>query len=310
MPADTSDQDFLRSKDVAVFIHDSADEYIDQWSRALEKAGTLDNLLGHAPFRLRFTGWNWGGFLFAPFWLAYRKLWTLLLIVVTVGLTPSFFDISGPFSYAPGVLMGFIMGVWGNTLYLKHVRARVNEVRHLTTDEDARTILLSKAGGTSWGGVVAVLVGVLAAGIAEDWVSNLGDETAIASVSDVDTSSFLPEWVAEIDGVWQDGDGKQMLIHVREDKAFLYDLRGESPLKLYPKIVALDEANDSIIFSAQSAANGTNDDLLWTLRKEWNDDKTKFSLRLMVPNQAAEDLSYVRPVLENEAAEIIPQGSQ
>ncbi|WP_052342626.1 DUF2628 domain-containing protein [Bacillus sp. EB01] len=109
-------------------------------------------------------GWNWAAFFAGMFWLGYRKMYKIVLIILGAFLA---FDIisliiNNPIldemNYSIGIVTSVILGMSGNYYYYKNAQDKIKNVKNLlphnpTGQEDA----LRKQGGSSWGGVFIVL---------------------------------------------------------------------------------------------------------------------------------------------------------
>src|SRR5437870_11505904 len=110
----------ITKEEIAAFVGDNADYYRTQWTPLMEgKKGT------------RF---NWVAFLFGGFWLPYRKMYkpALILYVVIcleVILEETRFKEVKPFGNFIFLIIGLILGAFGNRLYFNHATAAITQVR-------------------------------------------------------------------------------------------------------------------------------------------------------------------------------------
>ncbi|ALC89286.1 hypothetical protein AM500_05415 [Bacillus sp. FJAT-18017] len=109
-------------------------------------------------------GWNWAAFFAGMFWLGYRKMYKIVLIILGAFLA---FDIisliiNNPIldemNYSIGIVTSVVLGMSGNYYYYKNAQDKIKNVKTLlphnpTGQED----VLRKQGGSSWGGVFIVL---------------------------------------------------------------------------------------------------------------------------------------------------------
>jgi len=121
------------------------------------------------------TSWNWSSFFLGIGWLGYRKMYKPVLIIALIFLLVDvllyFFEsmIFGSSSFlftlsnGLGIGLGVVLGLYGNTLYQKHVRKNTIQIRSSYDDTQKRNFMLRHKGGTSVGGVfaaIAIMLGV------------------------------------------------------------------------------------------------------------------------------------------------------
>ena len=112
------------------------------------------------------TSWNWCSFLFGPYWLVYRKMYLLavLLLVIPMVVTGTLEGIGyalfedGSFvlnSLASliGIAIAVLMGLFGNYIYKVHADKKINELL-----SQGNSIGISAAGGTNVVGVVVMVL--------------------------------------------------------------------------------------------------------------------------------------------------------
>lgn len=106
--------------------------------------------------------WNWAAFLFGPFWLAYRRMyWQFGVFIVGIGALPVTEALIGrhvphhvalPMIYAATI----VLALYGNQFYKWHAEATIRRLRDYHWSPETVTDSLSRCGGTSWLGVVAM----------------------------------------------------------------------------------------------------------------------------------------------------------
>ncbi|WP_412676188.1 DUF2628 domain-containing protein [Bacillus paramycoides] len=112
--------------------------------------------------------WNWGAFIFPHFWLAYRKMYKLFIILTLIGvptlITPVFIDMPMWIDFIIYVGTMLFTGWQGNRLYYKHI------VRILHKAEDVpdykKEYYLQSKGGAHIGvmlGLQAIVIAVFGA---------------------------------------------------------------------------------------------------------------------------------------------------
>ncbi|MDR1982674.1 MAG: DUF2628 domain-containing protein [Holosporaceae bacterium] len=109
--------------------------------------------------------WNWGAFIGGPFWLAYRKMYLyssvcLILIVplLIIMLLPNNAEHSSQLEQdvrhailaASRILVillqlffSLILGIWGNNLYYRHIRKKIEKGYHLCKGYEATGIFVA-----------------------------------------------------------------------------------------------------------------------------------------------------------------------
>ncbi len=129
------------------FVGENADYYWSKWNAAQNP--------------LKRAGWNWSAFLAGFFWLGYRKMYVEVWMFAALFLA---FDIAEfllqiPFSKSLGIIVSSVLGMGGNTLYLKHMQKKIAllTAQNLTAQET--DVALAETGGASWRGVgISVLI--------------------------------------------------------------------------------------------------------------------------------------------------------
>lgn len=330
MSENTTDQEFLVSGDVATFVQSNVSFYLPRWTKALTKRGSLEGVLGKAPLfiRTKMSGWNWGAFLVPPLWLAYRKMWGYTAFAVVLILGAVIFDAltGNQVSGAVGAV-GFTLGLYGNTLYLRHVRDRVREIQSLSPDLAVQKQMLANAGGTSWIaalGVLALVVGVrvvverraelpaMLAGLSDAGPNQAEVRTAAtiakaeASPVQVDVPNWRP-WLSDFNGLWQDGEGSQFRFSLESYRLLIDDPQDAGTKVISVQIIGADDANDSVTFNIQMQTEGEAAPFYseWTFRKQWNDAHTRFTLMILLAGQPPAELSYVRQLFPAEIAAMV-----
>lgn len=105
---------------------------------------------------------NYAALFFGLFWMAYRKMyWQVALAVGALGVMWTTLGLAGASSSnATAVSCGIagLFGAAGNYWYRQHVDRLILRERARTSELGRLTAALTHAGGTSWGGPVAVAV--------------------------------------------------------------------------------------------------------------------------------------------------------
>jgi hypothetical protein len=94
------------------------------------------------------TAWNFAAFFCGTFWFVYRKMYKWALLTVVAGMI----NIIIPFF--PGLLVSVMIGVFGNSIYMRHIEKLAAQYNALPENEKPS---LLKRGGTS-GAAVGVAI--------------------------------------------------------------------------------------------------------------------------------------------------------
>ena len=107
---------------------------------------------------------NWAAFFFGAFWMAYRKMYAVVIIYFIAQLLVSeveaFFALPVSVKTATSIAFMFFCGFFGNPLYKRHIERKVAKIKTSFKAElwDAQ---LRKKGGVSYIAPVPVFVLVL-----------------------------------------------------------------------------------------------------------------------------------------------------
>lgn len=97
--------------------------------------------------------WNWCGFLFTAYWLAYRKQYFLLFIYELVVLVTFALILSGIITEDIEIILGIALsvftGLFGNYLYMKKVNKNVEMMKNMNEDQKYYHCI-SKGGTSGW----------------------------------------------------------------------------------------------------------------------------------------------------------------
>lgn len=131
----------------------------------------------HVSLRRLLGNLNWSAAVFTLFWLAYRKIYPQLLIVLLLVLPPTFLL---EWAVAPGSslllypLASLIFLLKGNDWYFAHARRRIRRITDLGLPADITQKKLAVAGGTSWFPGVTAFFGVVLIMLVAGMVLGLG----------------------------------------------------------------------------------------------------------------------------------------
>jgi len=129
-----------------------ADYYVGRWA-AMDASG-------------RTVSWNWAACLANAFWLAWRKMWVVLVLFilanVAIALAGAAFPLIGRYAHLPMIGLTFVTGAWGNLFYRRKVDRLVADAAGL--GEEAALERLRRRGGTSPLALAVALALTLAGG--------------------------------------------------------------------------------------------------------------------------------------------------
>ena len=100
--------------------------------------------------------WNFAGFLFSFSWLVYRKMYIEGFTILAINILVMFI---GRWEGVVSILTHFICGIYGNYLYFKYCRKKING--NVNLDENLKSNKLHRAGGVSIVGLIVVFLIVL-----------------------------------------------------------------------------------------------------------------------------------------------------
>lgn len=109
-----------------------------------------------------FASWNWASFLFAPFWLAYRKMYGWLAILIVADIVA---EGIGTASVVVGLLLKIaimvIAGIFGNCIYLAHCKKKINSINSALEGYENKDEVMKANGGTSGLSVVIFFLAII-----------------------------------------------------------------------------------------------------------------------------------------------------
>ena len=104
------------------------------------------------------VSWNWPAFLFMPYWLGYRKMYTYLLIVSIINfLSGLIFGVIINVSFI--ILLSVAVGIFGNALYFSQAEKDIQKIKESEGDAEEQRRLIVEKGGVGWKGI-AIAIGV------------------------------------------------------------------------------------------------------------------------------------------------------
>jgi hypothetical protein len=114
--------------------------YIPRFTRLLEKAG------GDPLKAEKVKGWNWAAFFLTGFWLIYHRMMArgLVMLAILSGLPA----LMGTLAFGPLLVLQVGLGLFGDALLFKHIRAKA-AIRASLTDGTQRQAFDRQHGGAS-----------------------------------------------------------------------------------------------------------------------------------------------------------------
>jgi hypothetical protein len=98
--------------------------------------------------------WNWAGFILGPFWLIYRKMYSLGLILLILYTTPIYIN-AGLYKIITIAISVFV-GAFGNKIYLNKIENIIVSARE--GSDEWKTFYYKMHGGISYLAVIATIV--------------------------------------------------------------------------------------------------------------------------------------------------------
>jgi hypothetical protein len=160
------------------FVGPRARYYLRKWLPKLEDPEAGD------------VSMNWAAFFLGAWWMAYRKMYRNMFILMGLMMCFSFIQqvvsikliqqpwVPAAISLIVNVLTMFVVGLCGNAWYLAHARRNIDALRGQGYNDEHLLYALSRKGGTNfWAGVgivflssmlmgVVVMIGVVIAAVA------------------------------------------------------------------------------------------------------------------------------------------------
>ena len=123
-----------------------ADYYLERWNKYLENEN--------------FISWNWPAFLFGFYWFWYRKMYSIMLIVLAISISGNLFlpEVASSI-LSLGLMIGF--GLFGNQLYIKHATKKILHIKSCQSrnvDYNTITRRLHVNGGTTIAPIITFII--------------------------------------------------------------------------------------------------------------------------------------------------------
>ncbi|WP_291578882.1 zinc-ribbon domain-containing protein [Clostridium sp. UBA6640] len=90
------------------------------------------------------VSWNWASFFLGSLWLLYRKMYVWGALMIAVSMVISWMGM--PFGW---LLLGILVGMFGNKLYLEETRKKIIEIKATTSDLNGQHQMIKSKGGTN-----------------------------------------------------------------------------------------------------------------------------------------------------------------
>ncbi|WP_171051761.1 DUF2628 domain-containing protein [Alteribacter natronophilus] len=131
-------------EELDAFVGKNQSYYFDRWEQSDDPSRT--------------AGWNWAAFFLSVFWLGYRKMYGLMILVMAVNYFLPFFVRSELLVFVLLISISIFLGLRGNAIYYRHAKKKIGDTHKVTGDIRAD---LARAGGTNlWKalGIFAIFV--------------------------------------------------------------------------------------------------------------------------------------------------------
>ena len=116
------------NKDMVDFIQKNPEYYIPKFEQ-IQKYG-------------KSTSWNWASFFFGYMWFLYRKMYAYGFGLMALSFILSYIPFIG---IVVALGLPILTGLFGNSIYLKHIEKNLQEVSNLNEDTRHR-IIINKGG--------------------------------------------------------------------------------------------------------------------------------------------------------------------
>lgn len=138
----------LTEGEIKAFVGKNAGYYLKKWPPPAEPYGGA-------------MGFNWAAFLLSGFWLPYRKMYRMTLLMYGVVAGEELLEMAAlagglaneqtlaPIGRIFGLAFSIVCGFFGNSWYLAHTRRMIGQLRTLDMQPEAYREALVRRGGTS-----------------------------------------------------------------------------------------------------------------------------------------------------------------
>lgn len=162
-PAPTTAEPITEARATEVYIGSNAGYYTDKWADMRARGKQMS--------------WNWPAFLITLIWFPYRKMYLYTAIMVGAifveTIAEELIDLPDNVSRIVSIAIGITIAMMGNTLYRMHVEKHVRRILALNLPEEETIAALTRQGGTSIIGAIAVpvlfVLAICGLGALADW---------------------------------------------------------------------------------------------------------------------------------------------
>ena len=126
--SDSSNTASWNNKDMVDFIQKNPEYYIPKFEKMQKYEKS--------------TSWNWASFFLSSLWFLYRKMYTYGFGIMVLSFILSYIPFIGSILR---LAIPILAGIFGNSIYLKHIEKNLSELNNL--DEDVKhRVILSRGG--------------------------------------------------------------------------------------------------------------------------------------------------------------------
>lgn len=141
-----------------LFVGKNSDYYVQRW----EEMSTTGKKIS----------WNWAGFFFGLFWLAYRKMYPhtfgLMIFSLILQYVQKVMNTDPVVVALTNIAISAGIGMFGNYLYYEYAKSKIDEIKRNIPDENQQNLEIVRAGGESLATAVAIgLMYIIASSIIE-----------------------------------------------------------------------------------------------------------------------------------------------
>ncbi|KLU66049.1 hypothetical protein DEAC_c20880 [Desulfosporosinus acididurans] len=138
----------IGEQELRFFVKKNSDYYLAKWS-----------LLDSGETQKRKT-WNWAALLIGVLWLGYRKMYRYVFICFTGFFLIDIISLITKVNIDKfiGIILAAVLCIEGNRFYYIFTKKKLNQIMAKTSDPDLQRSQIMRLGGTSWIGVLVVVL--------------------------------------------------------------------------------------------------------------------------------------------------------
>ncbi|MDP4098908.1 DUF2628 domain-containing protein [Paenibacillus sp. P96] len=121
---------------------------------------TMKNYFVDSRHRNAKTHWNWAAFFLTPFWLFYRKMYLLGFVYLIFTMLVQELIPSSLAVFIINWTVSIFIGLFGNTIYIKHAEKKITRICETHDDDFARIQEFYEQGGTTLRASILIPLGV------------------------------------------------------------------------------------------------------------------------------------------------------